>query len=95
MKAINVNQINEIKNPHLIDVREKMEFESNSIKGAINVPLEQFMANPANYLKKDEENYIVCLSGGRSSMACQSAMAAGFNNVTNLTGGMMGYFGNL
>ncbi len=95
MKSINVNQVNEIKDAYIIDVREEFEFANGAIQGAINIPLEQFIANPANYLKTDQENYIVCLSGGRSSMACQAAMKAGFENITNLSGGMMGYFGNL
>ncbi len=95
MKSINVNQINEIQNAYIIDVREKFEFANGAIKGAKSVPLDSFIANPASYLKTDQENYIVCLSGGRSSMACQAAMQAGYENITNLTGGMMGYFGNL
>lgn len=95
MKNINVNQINEIKEAYIIDVREETEFASNHINGAVNVPLAKFAQNPELYLKKDQENYIVCLSGGRSMQACQFANAAGFTNITNLSGGMMGYFGNM
>lgn len=95
MKNLNVNQINSIKNPYIIDVRGAFEFEKNHIKGAINVELSEFAKEPAKYLKKDQENYIVCAAGGRSQMAVQIASEIGITNVTNLSGGMMGYFGNM
>lgn len=95
MKSINVNQVAEIKDAYIIDVREVEEFQANAIKGATNIPLQQFIKDPKKYLKQDQENYIVCLSGGRSTLACQTAIQAGVDNVTNLSGGMMGYFGNM
>ncbi len=95
MKSINVNLVNDIENPYIIDIREPHEFNGGSIKGAINVPMNELLNNSEKYLKNSEENYILCLSGGRSQMACNILNSAGKENITNLEGGMMGYFGNL
>lgn len=90
---MNVNEIDHVTNSYIIDVREKEEFKQSHLKDAINVPLAIFCENPGKYLKQDIENYIVCLSGGRSGQAIMYANAQGFNNVTNLLGGMMSYNG--
>ncbi len=95
MKSINVNLVNDIENPYIIDIREPHEFQDGSIKGAINVPMNELLNNSEKYLKNSEENYILCLSGGRSQMTCNILNSAGKENITNLEGGMMGYFGNL
>lgn len=95
MKEINVNLVNEIKDANIIDIREQHEYANGSVPGAINIPMQQLLANPKNYLNSTDEYYILCLSGGRSTMTCQMLLEKGFNNITNLSGGMMGYFGNL
>ncbi len=95
MNQINVNEINQIKDAYIIDVREPYEFAKSHIKGAVNIPFNTFKNNPAEYLKSEQMNYFVCLSGKRSTMAADAATNAGFANVTVLLGGMVGYFGNL
>ena len=92
-KVINVNDIdNLIGTIDLIDIREPYEFESGSIKTAKNIPMQTLLNNPDKYLKKDKEYYIVCQSGGRSSMACNSLKSDGFN-VIDVSGGVGSYIG--
>ena len=64
-------------------------YTSDSAK---NIPMQTLLGNPDKYLKKDKEYYLVCQSGGRSSMACNSLRQKGFN-VINVAGGVGSYLG--
>ena len=72
----------------LIDVREEDEFQYGHIPGAQSVPLSEFPKE----LDKGKEYYVVCQSGGRSSMACQYLAENGYE-VTNVMGGMSAWKG--
>lgn len=92
-KVINVNDIdNLIGKIELIDIREVNEYNRGSIKSTKNIPMQTLLGNPDKYLKKDKEYYLVCQSGGRSSMACNSLRQKGFN-VINVAGGVGSYLG--
>lgn len=80
-----------------IDVREPWEFEEFNI-GAKLIPLNT-LVNTLYDLEdqKDEEIVLHCRSGARSGMAQGILQANGFQNVRNLTGGVMAWidaFGN-
>ncbi len=52
----------------LVDVRTPQEFAEGSVKGAVNIPLDQIEQKLA--LFKDKKSIVVfCRSGGRSSQA--------------------------
>ncbi len=71
----------------LIDVRQPEEFKSGHVAGARSLPLPT-LATRLDELKKDAAIYCICLSGGRSSSACDLLQRQGFTNVTNVVGGM-------
>jgi phage shock protein E len=79
----------------IIDVREKREYESGHIPGAVHVPLRQL-----ERLKKEadqQENgggvYIYCRSGSRSAIAVRELRKLGCRNVYLLRGGLMNWNG--
>ncbi len=73
----------------LIDVREKDEWERARIEGAQLVPLSEFEGRVGELADwKDKEVIVHCHHGGRSARACQILEAAGFQDVTNVTGGI-------
>ena len=78
---------------NIIDVRETGEFSSGHIPGAINVPLSE-LAQLLDKIDKDKEYHVVCLSGGRSSVACDYLGNNGYN-VTNVMGGMSAWRGDI
>lgn len=78
---------------NIIDVREAAEVATGKIPGAINIPL-GLLEFRMNELNKAEDYIIVCQSGGRSAMATQFLEQFGFN-VTNMTGGMMAWTGEI
>lgn len=71
----------------LIDVREKDEWDITHIPQARLIPLQTIPAH-ADSLPRDTEIIIHCKAGMRSARACEYLMSLGFENVTNVEGGM-------
>lgn len=92
---INKIDINELKMNYLkhkngkyfVDVRTQSEYKQKSIPGFVNLPL-QTMQNQLNNVPKDKEIVVICQSGMRSAMACKILKKAGYEQVTNVRGGM-------
>jgi rhodanese-related sulfurtransferase len=77
--------------PLLVDVRTPQEFEwDGRIAGSRLLPL-QVLAQRVHELPKDQPIVCVCRSGNRSQVACEQLSAMGFEDLTNLAGGMMGW----
>lgn len=68
--------------PYLVDVRTKGEFEGGSIKGAINIPVNEI---EHAYKKLSNKTTIVvfCRSGIRSKQALSVLKQMGIENVIN------------
>jgi rhodanese-related sulfurtransferase len=71
----------------LIDVREPGEFAALRAPGAVLLPLVELPARLAE-LPRDRDLLLVCRSGGRSLRATMWLMQQGFDNVSNVDGGM-------
>ncbi|SHM65116.1 rhodanese-like domain-containing protein [Gracilibacillus kekensis] len=78
---------------NIIDVREVDEVATGKIKGAVNIPL-GLLEFRKQELNKSEEYIMVCRSGGRSGQATKYLESQGFN-VTNMTGGMLSWEGEV
>ncbi len=69
----------------VIDVRSASEFSSDSIRGAINLPLDVVAEQiPAVAPDKSAPVFLHCQSGTRSAMACRKLRAIGYTQVFNL-----------
>lgn len=77
---------------HLVDVREPHENAEFNIGGTL-LPLGDIRAMQTDIIEhlKDEEVIVYCKSGNRSGQAAMLLETYGFQNVKNLTGGMMGW----
>lgn len=77
---------------NMVDVREPNEHAEFNIGGKL-VPLGNIRSMQVDELEdlKDKELICYCRSGNRSGQACLLLESMGFNNVVNLTGGMMGW----
>src|SRR5690606_235553 len=78
---------------HIIDVRENVEVAEGKIPEAKHIPLGD-IPDSLEKLDKDKHYYMVCRSGGRSSSACEFLSNQGYN-VTNMTGGMLAWQGEI
>ena len=70
----------------LIDVREPDEFAAGHVPGATNVPLAT-VATWADKQVKDAPLLVICHSGRRSTIACQTLADKAFTRITNVEGG--------
>ncbi len=92
LKTININQLSEISNPDIIDIREKMELASGVVPGSKHIPMMGLIMNKEQFLDKGQTYYIYCAAGGRSMQTCTLLADAGYD-VVNLDGGFAGYRG--
>lgn len=74
----------------LIDVRTAGEFAGAKLRGAQNIDImsSSFVSQIKN-LPKDKTYLIYCRSGNRSGQACEILAAEGFEQVKNLSGGIV------
>ncbi len=95
-----VNQLNAVEAVRLmnndetiiLDVREASEFGGGHIKNAIHIPMSALKGRITE-LEKYKGKHILayCRSGSRSGYACKLLNKAGFEQVHNLAGGVMGW----
>lgn len=76
------------ENQMLLDVREDYEFNAGHIKGAINMPLREIIANK-DKLPKDKDIFVYCRSAHRSADAVNFMKSLGFEKVHNVKGGFI------
>ena len=79
----------------MLDVRRKPEWEAGHIEGAAWLALDDFkgsdfkQALPA--IDRKAPIAVICKGGYRSLVAGSLLQRAGFENVTNVTGGFVGW----
>lgn len=92
-ESILVNEIdNLIGKINLIDIREPEEVKFGTIKTAKNIPMGSLLNNPSQYLKKEENYYLMCQSGMRSGRTVGQLKKLGYK-VINVKGGFGAYSG--
>ncbi|AZV43340.1 rhodanese [Peribacillus asahii] len=92
IKTISTDALNGIVNDKdkvFIDVRTPGEYKSRSIRQFKNIPL----GSDFSKLPKDKEIIVICQSGMRSAQACRQLKKIGYENVTNVRGGMSAWRG--
>jgi glyoxylase-like metal-dependent hydrolase (beta-lactamase superfamily II)/rhodanese-related sulfurtransferase len=72
--------------PLVFDVRKKSEFDSQHVKGAQNVPLNEINKHLASF-PKDNPFVLHCAGGYRSMIAASILKARGWDNFTDVEGG--------
>lgn len=75
--------------PFLLDVREQSEYNVCNLGGKL-IPLATLPGH-LDDLNPNEEIIVHCKMGGRSAQAAQYLRSKGFENVRNLTGGIMAW----
>ena len=65
----------------IVDVRTEEEYKAGHIKNAVNVPLDNILANDFD-LDKNEKLVIHCRTSGRSMRAIEALLSLGFKDLT-------------
>ncbi|GAA4479121.1 rhodanese-like domain-containing protein [Microbacterium panaciterrae] len=84
MKSITVAQLAERSGTPLIDVRERDEFATGHVPGAVNLPMSEI----GDLLQElpDGAFDVICQLGGRSARVVEALEARGYD-ATNVDGG--------
>jgi len=93
VQDISAQELNAIENEILlIDVRTPREYQSGHLKNAINIDYSSSdFKNKIAELPKDQEIYLYCKSGMRSSRAARQFEKLGFKKVYDLEGGLLSW----
>lgn len=71
----------------LIDVREPNEVAVVHLPGSQHIPIRDIPARAAE-IPRDRQVLILCHHGGRSARVTQFLRASGWENITNVAGGI-------
>jgi rhodanese-related sulfurtransferase len=76
--------------PLLLDVRQHWEFDICHIEGSMLIPMGE-IHSAIQHLDRDRHTVVICHHGIRSQQVCFYLTEMGFNNVTNLIGGVQAW----
>lgn len=71
----------------MLDVRTAMEYGISHIDGSVNISVSDIEGR-LKELDKNKQYLVYCRSGARSNSAANTMRKNGFNNVSNMIGGM-------
>ena len=74
------------KNPLFVDVRDVFAFEKSHVKGAIHLPLE-ILAEQIKTIPANRTVIVYDETGKKGHQALRTLLGAGYNDVTNISGG--------
>jgi len=84
------------ENITVIDVRTPEEVAEGKIIGAVNINIfDADFADRIGGYDKSITYAMVCRSGARSGQACMHMESMGFENISNVEGGMMAWVGEV
>jgi len=86
IESITIFDLENLKNPNIIDIRSIEKYNNNHITNSMNIPLDQLLLNFNKYLDKNEKYYIYCQKGIQSKKMCQILKNSGYD-VINIIGG--------
>lgn len=93
MKEITVQELQKMKENkedfQLIDVRESFEYDLSNLGGE-NIPLAGILLE-VDKIAKDKPVILQCRSGKRSAQAMMLLQQEGFDNLSNLKGGIVAW----
>lgn len=86
--TVTVNEVT--SDAYLLDVREADEWEAGHAPGAAHLPMMEIPSRLGE-VPQDREVVVICRVGGRSGQVVAYLRQQGWDNVTNLDGGMMSW----
>lgn len=90
VKPAYAEDLQNLEEIYLVDVRTKAEFESKTIEGSINLSIEQIRENP-DIIPQNKKVILFCNRGFQSYIASRILIQKGFDNVYSLSGGYAFY----
>ena len=85
-----VAAIKDNPNVYVIDVREQWEYDEGHIPGVTLVPMGEIPARMSE-IPTDKEVIVTCRSGNRSGQVADFLRQQGYDNVHNMSGGIVAW----
>ena len=85
-----VNAVKDMDGVLVIDVREQWEYGEGHIPGVTLIPKNE-IPNRLSELPTDQEIVVTCRSGNRSGQVADFLRQQGFDNIHNMTGGIIAW----
>jgi hydroxyacylglutathione hydrolase len=85
--AVLAERLDEVEPPLLLDVRTEREWCERRIAESLNIPLSR-LGERIEELPRERPIVVHCTSGYRAAIAASLLLAAGFNEVSDLVGGL-------
>jgi len=79
----NIAELLQTPGASIVDVRSPMEFASEKLEGAINIPVDQVQARVDEFRSMSKPIIVYCRSGARSGMAAAILKQSGISEVYN------------
>jgi len=73
--------------PLMLDVREPAEYANGHVPYVRSMPMSDIVTQPLD-LPHDRDIVLICRSGRRSTQVAQMLQERGYNNISNVVGGM-------
>ncbi len=83
---ISINELSNIVNPYIIDIRSNQKYNDNHIPGAINISYDLLINDYNKYLDKNITYYLYCQKGVTSKLASDILNARGYKTFSILGG---------
>ncbi len=87
------NRLSTEEEVYLLDIRSEAEVVHGMLPSSSHLPMHLIPMRMSEF-PRDKDIVIYCRSGARSYHACMYLMQQGFNNVTNLKGGIIDWARN-
>ena len=83
---ITCDEMNNINNPIIIDIRTNEEYNEFHLDNAINIPYDNILNDikQYDYINKDTNIIVYCKSGARSNKAYETLKNNGYNHVYDI-----------
>jgi phage shock protein E len=79
----NIAELLQTPGATIVDVRSPMEYATEKIEGAINIPVDQVQARVDEFRSMSKPIIVYCRSGARSGMASAILKQSGISEVYN------------
>ena len=96
MYSITIEEVINLKNPTIVDIREHYYYNMGHIDGAISIPYYNLLNNYSHYLDRYTTYYLYCETGEQSNEIATKLLSFGYKTI-NIIGGYQEYlkvFGN-
>jgi glyoxylase-like metal-dependent hydrolase (beta-lactamase superfamily II)/rhodanese-related sulfurtransferase len=88
VEMVTADELANIKDAEIVDVRKKSEYLSEHVEGALNAPLD-YINESMKLILGDNKKYIHCAGGYRSLVFISILQGRGYRNLVDVDGGFV------